>query len=193
MPTEKAEYAVKAFRGQGEFRAWLAREHARCAGIWMRFFKKGSGEKSVTYAEALEVALCFGWIDGQVKPVDEKSYLQKFTRRRAKSIWSKRNVAHAERLIRQGLMHETGLAAIEAAKSDGRWVAAYDSPRTMDVPTEFLERLRRNKKALAFFKTLNRANVYAIAWRLQTAKKAETRERRMVAILEMMKRGEKLH
>ena len=193
MPTEKADYAVKKFGGPAEFRAWLGREHVRSPGIWLRFFKKASGEKSVTYAEALDVALCFGWIDGQVKPFDDKSWLQKFTPRRARSNWSKRNVGHVERLTKDGLMEKAGLAAIEAAKADGRWAAAYDSPRNMQAPPDFLERLKKNKKAYAFFQSLTRANVYAITYRLQTAKKPETRERRMAAILDMMRRGEKFH
>ncbi|MGN6369903.1 MAG: YdeI/OmpD-associated family protein [Phycisphaerae bacterium] len=171
----------------------MEREHERCPGVWVRFFKKVSAKETVRYAEALDVALCFGWIDGQVKPLDAESYLQKFTPRRARSTWSKRNVTHVERLIRDGLMRPAGLAAVEAAKKDGRWEAAYDSPRNMQVPADFLARLRKEKKAYAFFESLTRANVYAIAYRLQTAKKAETRERRMVAILEMMRRGEKFH
>jgi uncharacterized protein YdeI (YjbR/CyaY-like superfamily) len=193
VPTQKTEYCVKSFKSAEAFRAWMGQEHGRCPGVWVRFFKKASGEKSVTYAEALDVALCFGWIDGQVKPLDERSYLQKFTPRRAQSTWSKRNIGHAERLMKSGLMEAAGRAAIEAAKKDGRWEAAYDSPRNMEVPADFLDRLAKNRKALAFFKTLSRSNVYAIGYRLQTAKKAETRERRMLAILEMMRRGEKFH
>ncbi len=193
MPTEKRDYPVRSFKTAAAFRRWLEAQHGRAAGLRLRFFKKNSGEKSITYAEALDVALCYGWIDGHVKKFDEKSWLQKFTPRRTRSRWSKRNVEHAERLIRNELMHKAGMAAIEAAKADGRWEAAYDSPRNMQAPADFLERLGKNKKALAFFKTLNRVNVYAIAYRLQAPKKPETRERRMVAILEMMRRGEKLH
>lgn len=193
MPTQKTDYRVESFRSAEAFRAWMEREHERCPGVWVRFFKKVSAKETVRYAEALDVALCFGWIDGQVKPLDAESYLQKFTPRRARSTWSKRNVTHVERLIRDGLMRPAGLAAVEAAKKDGRWEAAYDSPRNMQVPADFLARLRKEKKAYAFFESLTRANVYAIAYRLQTAKKAETRERRMVAILEMMRRGEKFH
>jgi uncharacterized protein YdeI (YjbR/CyaY-like superfamily) len=195
MPTEKQkpEYAVKAFKSDDAFRKWLGAQHAKCPGIWVRFFKKASGEKTVTYAEALDVALCYGWIDGQVKPCCEKSWLQKFTPRRPKSAWSKRNTEHAERLIKAGLMQPAGLAQVEAAKIDGRWHSAYDSPSQMQAPPDFLERLARDKKALAFFQTLNRVNIYAIAYRLQTCKKPETRERRMQLFLDMMKRGEKFH
>lgn len=191
--SEKADYPVKAFRDAAAFREWLAENHARAAGVWLRFFKKDSGKKTVTYAEALDQALCFGWIDGQVKKFDEASWIQKFTPRRTRSVWSKRNVEHTERLIAAGLMQPAGLAAIEAAKGDGRWEAAYDSPSKAAVPADFLEELAKHKKAHAFFKALNRANVYAIAYRLQTAKKAETRQRRMKQILEMLKRGEKFH
>ena len=156
-------------------------------------FKKDSGVKSVTYDEALDVALCYGWIDGQKNKHDARSWVQKFTPRRARSIWSKRNVEHVERLIAEGKMTAAGWVQIEAAKADGRWTRAYDAAKDMKVPEDFLKELSKNKKAKAFFDTLNKANTYAIAWRLQTAKKPETRERRMNALLEMMKKGEKLH
>lgn len=193
MPIEKSDYPVKSFRTAEAFRKWLEAHHARAAGLRLRFFKKDSGKKSITYAEALDVALCYGWIDGHVKKFDEKSWAQKFTPRRARSAWSRRNTEHVKRLTAAGLMRPAGMAAIEAAKAEGRWAAAYDSPRNMQVPADFLERLSKDRKALAFFKTLNRVNVYAIAYRLQNVKKAETRERRMMIILEMMKRAEKFH
>lgn len=175
------------------FRSWLEKNHAASDGIWLRIFKKDSGKQSITYAEALDQALCHGWIDGQRKTHDDVSFIQKFTPRRAKSGWSKLNTQHAERLIESGHMTDAGLRAIEAAKADGRWQAAYDSPRNAAPPEDFLKRLARDKKAKAFFETLNRANIYAIFYRLQTAKKPETREKRMKLILEMMARGEKFH
>jgi uncharacterized protein YdeI (YjbR/CyaY-like superfamily) len=171
----------------------MEENHADSGGVWLRIFKKDSGEKSITYAEVLDQALCFGWIDGQKKAWDEFSWLQRFTRRRAKSGWSKRNTEHVERLIKAGLMTRAGLEAVEAATADGRWQAAYDSPRNAAPPEDFLQALAKDKKAKAFFETLNKANIYAIVYRLQTAKKPETRERRMKMILEMLSRGEKFH
>ena len=181
------------FKTAAEFRAWLVANHDKCDGIWLRFFKKDSGKATVTYAEALDQALCFGWIDGQAKSLDALSWIQKFTPRRARSGWSKRNTEHVARLIRAGMMAPAGLLAVEAAKADGRWHTAYDSPRNAKPPEDFLAALRKNKKAKLFFETLNRANVYAIVYRLQTAKKPETRARRMENILAMLGRGEKFH
>ncbi len=184
---------IISFESAAEFRKWLTRNHGECTGIWLRIFKKGSDRLSITYAEALDEALCFGWIDGQKLPRDEESWLQKFTPRRAKSPWSKINTQHAERLIAAKRMKPAGHAAIEAAKKDGRWKAAYDSPSKAAVPQDFLAALRKDKQAYAFFESLNKVNRYAIAYRLQTAKKAETRARRMELFLGMMKRGEKFH
>lgn len=182
-----------AFESAADFREWLAANQDNVVGLWLRMFKKGSGVKSVTSAEALDEALCFGWIDGQRKACDELSFLQKFTPRRARSGWSKLNTQHAERLINARKMTRAGLAVIEAAKADGRWHAAYDSPRNAAPPPDFLERLSRDKKARAFYETLNKANTYAIVYRLQTAKKPETRERRIQSILGRLSRGEKFH
>ena len=148
---------------------------------------------SVTYAEALDQALCFGWIDGQKLPLDAISWVQKFTPRRCKSGWSKRNITHVNRLIQAGQMTPAGLKQVEAAKADGRWAAAYDSPANATVPPEFMKELARNTKAKQFFSTLNRANLYAIAYRLQTAKRSETKSKRMKLIIEMLARGEKFH
>ncbi|HTK05166.1 MAG TPA: YdeI/OmpD-associated family protein, partial [Candidatus Eisenbacteria bacterium] len=147
----------------------------------------------VTYDEALDEALCFGWIDGQKRGHDAVSWIQRFTPRRKRSMWSKRNIDHVARLIKNGRMTTSGLKEIEAAKTDGRWARAYDSAKGMVVPADFLQALAKNKKAERFFKTLDRANIYAIAWRLQTARKPETRARRMNALLDKMARGEKLH
>ena len=184
---------ILSFQSPSEFRKWLAANHDSSDGIWIRIFKKNSETESVTYAEALDEALCFGWIDGQKKPHDEFSWLQKFTRRRAKSGWSKINTGHVERLMRAGKMRAAGRAEIEAAKKDGRWNAAYDSPRNASFPDDFLKALGRDPKAQAFFDSLNKANRYAISYRLQTAKKPETRQRRMEMILGMLARGEAFH
>jgi uncharacterized protein YdeI (YjbR/CyaY-like superfamily) len=184
---------ILRFRSSPEFRKWLGANHLQSDGIWLRIFKKNSGEPSVTYAEALDEALCFGWIDGQKQRHDDASWLQRFTRRRSKSGWSKINTQHAERLIKAGRIKPAGRLEIEAAKKDGRWTAAYDSPSKAAVPDDFLAALGRDKKAKAFFESLNKANRYAITYRLQTAKKPETRQRRMDAILAMLGRGEAFH
>ncbi len=181
------------FQTATEFRLWLERHHRDSEGIRLRIFKKGSGVTSITYAEALDEALCFGWIDGQKEPHDDVSWRQRFTRRRAKSGWSKINTQHAERLAAAGRMKPAGIAEVEAAKKDGRWQAAYDSPKTAEVPADFLAALRKDEKALDFFESLNKANKYAITYRLQTAKKPETRAKRLRLFVEMMKRGEGLH
>jgi uncharacterized protein YdeI (YjbR/CyaY-like superfamily) len=184
---------ILSFRSSSEFRKWLAANHRQSDGIWLRIFKKDSGSSSITYAEALDEALCFGWIDGQKQLHDESSWRQRFTRRRPKSGWSKINTQHAERLIQAGRMKPAGQAQIDAAKKDGRWTAAYDSPSKSTIPEDFLAVLRKNNKAHAFFESLNKANRYAIAYRLQTAKKPETRQRRMEMILAMLDRGAAFH
>ena len=171
----------------------MAKEHARAPSLHLRIYKKASGVPSVTYAEALAQALCFGWIDGQKLPLDASSWVQKFTPRRARSGWSRINVAHVERLIREGQMTPAGLKEVEAAKADGRWAAAYDSSATATVPPEFVKELARNAKAKQFYATLNRANLYAIAYRLQTAKRPETKIKRIKLIIDMLARGVKFH
>jgi uncharacterized protein YdeI (YjbR/CyaY-like superfamily) len=184
---------ILSFKTAAEFRKWLAANHRKSDGIWLRIFKKDSGEPTVTYAEALDEALCHGWIDGLKQSHDEVSWRQRFTPRRPKSGWSKINTGHAERLIKTGRMKAAGQAQIDAAKKDGRWTAAYDSPSKSTVPEGFMAALSKNKKAKAFFESLNKANRYAIAYRLQTAKKPETRRRRMEMILAMLARGESFH
>jgi uncharacterized protein YdeI (YjbR/CyaY-like superfamily) len=185
---------IKSFSSSKQWKEWLAMNYATFNnGIWLRIFKKVSGEKTITYDEALDEALCFGWIDGQKKTYDEKSWLQKFTPRRSKSIWSKRNKARVALLIEEKRMQPSGLKEIETAKKDGRWDKAYDSPSQMEIPSYFLAILEKDRQAYEFFKTLNKANIYAIAWRLQTAKTPETREKRMSVLLEMMKNRQKLH
>jgi len=187
------EFPILAFASAKAWQQWLAKHHTASDGIWLRLFKKTSDTPSVTYAEALAEALCHGWIDGQLKSHDAQSWLRKFTPRRARSIWSKKNLEHVARLTKAGQMKAAGLKALEAAKADGRLKVAYDAPGKSEVPKDFLSVLSKNAKAKAFFATLNRANVYAITFRLQTAKKPETREKRMKAILEMLGKGEKFH
>ncbi len=192
MPKE-LDLTVKEFKTQAAWEKWLEKNHAKSPGVWMRFYKKASGVKSMNYDQALDGALCYGWIDGQTNKYDDVSWVQRFTPRRPRSIWSKRNVGHVDRLTKAGKMTPAGQAQIDAAKADGRWAIAYDSHSTMEIPEDFLKALAKNKKALAFFESLNKANLYSIAFRLQTAKKPETREKRMKQILEMMKNGEKFH
>lgn len=189
----KKSAPIKPFASTVQWHEWLAKNHAKSNGIWLRIYKKGSGKKTVSYAEALDEALCYGWIDGQKDKYDAESFLQKFTPRRPKSIWSKRNREHVARLTKAKRMVAAGQKEVYAAKKDGRWDNAYDAASTMEVPEDFLQELKRNARAYTFFKTLNRANTYAIAWRLQTAKKPETRARRMQALLAMMRQGKKLH
>lgn len=187
------DYEVVEFTDQAAFRAWLADNASKAPGIWLKVYKKDSGVTSINYSEALDEALCYGWIDGQVKKYDELAYLQKFTPRRAKSMWSKRNIENVERLTKAGLMTEAGLREVEAAKADGRWAQAYDKPSDMQVPEFFLTMLSQHPKANAFYETLNRANTYAIAWRLQTAKTEETRLKRAEKLIAMLVAGQKLH
>jgi uncharacterized protein YdeI (YjbR/CyaY-like superfamily) len=191
--TGKTDFPILFFESQEEWRTWLEQNHNVANGVWLRFYKKGTGIVSLNYPWALDEALCYGWIDGQSKTFDEKSYLQKFTPRRVKSIWSKRNIEHIGRLIKEGKMKASGLKEAETAKADGRWERAYDSPGNLSIPEDFLLELSKDKNALAFFESLNKANTYAITWRLQTAKKPETREKRMKIILGMLSRGEKFH
>lgn len=181
------------FQTADSFETWLAENHDKSAGLWLKIFKKNSGKETVSYAEALDVALCYGWIDGQKQAFDEHAWLQKFCPRREKSIWSKINIGHVERLISEGKMRPAGLKAVEKAKADGRWEKAYDSPSKMTIPEDFLKELSKNKKAEAFFMSLNKTNLYSIGFRLQTAKKQETREKRMKTIIEMLEKGEKFH
>ncbi len=190
---KRGEVEIISFSSPKEWERWLSKNFTREAGIWLRFYKKDSGKKTVIYAEALDVALCYGWIDGLLNKYDAKSYIQKFTPRRTKSLWSKRNTEHIARLTKEGKMKPSGLKAVEAAKADGRWKNAYDSQSTMKLPKELSRELSKYKKAKSFFESLSKSNKYAIAWRLQTAKKPETREKRMSLILAMLKKGKKFH
>jgi uncharacterized protein YdeI (YjbR/CyaY-like superfamily) len=188
----KSELPVLSFETADDFNQWLEKNH-QGSGIWLRIFKKKSGVKSINYDIALDEALCFGWIDGQLKTYDEQSFIQRFTPRRKKSIWSKRNIEHVKRLEKEGRMKAAGKKEAEAANSDGRWEAAYDSPSNMGTPQDLLDALSKDSKMEKFFNSLSKTNQYAINWRLQTAKKPETREKRMKLILEMLAKGEKFH
>jgi uncharacterized protein YdeI (YjbR/CyaY-like superfamily) len=172
---------------------WLDKNHSKSPGIWMRLAKKASGSQSVSYSEALEVALCYGWIDGQKKSDGEAAWLQKFIPRAKKSGWSKVNRKKALALIEAGGMKPAGLQAIERAKADGSWDAAYDSPSTATVPNDLQAALDKNPRAKTFFATLDSQNRYAVLYRIQTVKKAETRSRKIQQFVEMLARSEKLH
>ena len=189
----KIDLPVIHFEKAGVLNDWLEKNHQDSSGIWLRIFKKNSGVLSVNYDQALDEALCFGWIDGQVKSYDDKSYIQKFTPRRARSMWSKRNIEHVKRLENEGRMKPSGIKEAEAAKSDGRWDRSYDSPSNMTIPEDFMNELSKDPVTAGFYNNLNKTNKYAIAWRLQTAKKTETRTKRMKAILEMLAKGKKFH
>jgi uncharacterized protein YdeI (YjbR/CyaY-like superfamily) len=189
----KTDYEIIAFKNSGMWRRWLDKNHAKINGVWLRLYKKASGVPTISYAEALDEALCYGWIDGQMKSYDEASYLQKFTPRRSKSMWSKRNIEHITRLTEQGLMMPAGILEVERAKEDGRWASAYDAASEMVIPSDFLVELKKHPVAERFFSTLNKANTYAIAWRLQTAKTDETRRRRQDKIIALLDSEKKLH
>ena len=187
------DYETLEFSNQEAFRKWLIANGQKVAGIWLRIYKKDSKVASVNYAQALDEALCFGWIDGQKKSYDELSFLQKFTPRRPRSMWSKRNIEHVNRLKEAGSMTPAGLLEIKKAHADGRWEAAYDTPSDMQVPAYFLEELTKYPKAEEFYTGLNKTNKYAIAWRLQTAKTDVTRQRRIEKLIAMLNDGKKLH
>jgi uncharacterized protein YdeI (YjbR/CyaY-like superfamily) len=184
---------VLLFNNKEDWRAWLENNHEQSPGLWLKHAKKSFGKKSVSYEEALQEALCYGWIDSQKQAYDGEYYLQKFTPRGPRSFWSKINVAKVEALIQMGKMQPAGFAAINLAKQDGRWDAAYDSPSANKIPEDFLAELDKNPKAKEFFGTLNKANVYAFSWRIQTAKKPETKKARIEKFIDMLNRGEKLH
>jgi len=184
---------VLAFATAEEFEQWLAREHGSAAGVWLRFPRKGTGVPSLTYEEAVLVALCFGWIDGQARSLDETAWLQRYTPRRSRSIWSQINRERVARLVAEGRMRPTGLAEVERAKADGRWDAAYAPPSTATVPPDLEAALAASPAAAAAFTGLDGRNRYAILHRLATAKKPETRARRIVTFVGMLEKGELLY
>lgn len=189
----RPDLPIMMFENQDAWGTWVAANHASSSGVWLRHAKTASSIPSVTYHEALDVALCYGWIDGQKKSYDETTWLQKWTPRGAKSIWSKINREKVQGLIERGQMQPAGLREVERAKADGRWDAAYDSARTATVPDDLEAALDVSPAAKAFFATLNSANRYAILFRIQTAKKAETRARRIAEFIDMLERQEQLH
>ncbi len=188
-----ADQPVLLFQQQKDWERWLRRNHDSSPGVWLRLGKKNSAVTSVSYQEALEIALSYGWIDGQKRSKDESCWLQRFVPRGRRSIWSRINREKAEALIRNGKMRPPGLAAVDLAKQDGRWQAAYDSPSRATVPADLKRALDQHPKAKAFFATLDRKNRYAILFRIQTVKKPETRARRVQHFIDMLNRGETVH
>jgi uncharacterized protein YdeI (YjbR/CyaY-like superfamily) len=191
--TTAADLPIIPFASREAWAAWLEGQHATSGGLWLKFAKKGSGLDTVTYAEAVEVALCYGWIDGQVRKFDQDYYLQRFTPRRARSKWSKINRQKATELIERGEMKPAGLREVERARADGRWDAAYDAPSTAQVPDDLLRELEKNQPAREFFETLDGRNRYAILYQIQDAKRPETRARRIEKYVAMLSEGKKIY
>lgn len=187
------EPLVLEFENQQGWEEWLSRHHATATGVWLRLAKKGSNVPALSHLEALESALCFGWIDAQKKPESSAAWLERFTPRGERSIWSKINRQKALDLVECGRMRDKGLEQMRRAQQDGRWERAYDSPRTATVPQDLQAALDRNPKASQFFSTLDRQNRYAILFRIQTVKKTETRARKITEFVAMLEREEKIH
>jgi uncharacterized protein YdeI (YjbR/CyaY-like superfamily) len=188
-----ADLPVVELATRAEWATWLAAEHAASAGVWLKIARKDGGAESVSYSDALDVALCHGWIDGQKDRLDERFWLQRFTPRKARSRWSKRNCERAEALMGSGEMAPAGMREIERARADGRWEAAYDSHSTATVPDDLLAELERNDAARAFFAALDSNNRYAILYRIQEARRPETRARRIAKYVAMLGEGRKIH
>lgn len=193
MAKSTLELPIIPFASQSDFEQWLEVNHATSTGLWLKIAKKESGHASVNYAQALDVALCFGWIDGQKNKFDAEYFLQKFTPRRARSMWSKINQEKVAVLIADGKMREAGLREIERAKADGRWAAAYESQSRITVPDDFQAVLNENPAAQLFFDQLNSVNRYAILFRITSAKKLDTRKQRIEKFIAMLNEGKKIH
>jgi uncharacterized protein YdeI (YjbR/CyaY-like superfamily) len=181
------------FKSESQWEKWLEKNHAKSKGIWIRLFKKDSGIQTVAISQAIDVALCYGWITGQIRKYDEKSWLSRFVPRGPRSIWSKINVQRATRLIQEGRMRPAGFKQIEEAKEDGRWYRAYSPPSSAKLPEDFLVALRKNKRAEAFFKTLNKANIYALVFRLENTRSVERRKAKIRQFVNMFEKREKFH
>lgn len=189
----KGNLPIIHFESQKKWETWLKKNHTTSDGLWIKLSKKDSGIPSVSYQEALDVALCYGWIDGQKGAFDDNYWLQRFTRRGTRSKWSKINREKATELIAQGKMKAAGLREVELAKGDGRWDQAYESQRTITVPEDLRKKLEEHPRALEFFMSLNSANRYAILYRIHDAKKPETRARRIEKFVAMLEEGKKLY
>ncbi|BDU17132.1 YdeI/OmpD-associated family protein [Lysobacter auxotrophicus] len=189
LPTD---LPIKLFKTEAAWETWLA-AHGDQAGVWLKIAKKDTGARSVSYSQALDVALCHGWIDGLKRSCDARYFLQRFTPRKAKSLWSKLNVARVEKLVAAGRMQAAGLREVDAAKADGRWDAAYQAASVMEVPPELAAALAKNAKARKAFDALDRTNRYAFCWRVHTSKKPETKAARVEKFIGMLERGERIH
>lgn len=184
---------IHAFATSRQLEAWLKKHHRSEQELWVRIFKKDSGKPSVTWNDCVVAAIAWGWIDGQKKSLDEASFLQRLTPRRPRSNWSKKNCEHAERLIAEGRMDPAGLVHVLSAKQDGRWEQAYAGSATMELPEDFLKEVQKVPAAKKFFATLDRRNLFAIYHRLQTAKRPETKQKRIQNIVAQLARGEVFH
>jgi uncharacterized protein YdeI (YjbR/CyaY-like superfamily) len=184
---------VLPFETAVAFERWLAKKHRSASVVWIKHARKETGVPSITWSEAVDVALCYGWIDGQAKSLDDRHFIQRYTPRRATSVWSKLNRERVGRLIAAGRMQPAGLAEIERAKADGRWDAAYDSPKTATVPDDLVRALAKRPAAKAAFATLDATNRYAILHRLMIAKQPATRARRLATFVDMLEAGKTLH
>lgn len=194
MPaTTFKDQPVLPFETPAAWRAWLTANHATHPGLWLRIYPKGSPTPTVTYAEALDEALCYGWIDGQKNKDEPASFLQRFTPRRPRSIWSQRNREHIARLVAEGRMTPAGQREVDAAKADGRWDAAYAPQSTMELPAELLAALEAAPAAKAHFETLNKVNRYAIIHRIMTLKKPESRAKKVAWAIDLLLKGETIH
>ena len=189
LPTD---LPIKLFKDALAWEKWLAAHHD-APGLWLKIAKKDQGVTSVNYSDALDVALCHGWIDGLKRACDEQYFLQRFTPRKPRSLWSKLNVARIGKRMKAGRMQPAGLREVERAKADGRWEAAYHAASAMEVPPELTAALKKNAKARKAFESLNATNRYAFCWRVHTAKKPETKQARVEKFVEMLERGEKIH
>jgi uncharacterized protein YdeI (YjbR/CyaY-like superfamily) len=191
--TTKPDLPIVPFASRSAWEAWLEEQHATSSGLWLKIAKKGSGIETISYGEALEAALCYGWIDGQKASFDDHYWLQRFTPRRPRSKWSKVNRQKATELIEKGEMKPAGLREVERAKADGRWDAAYDAQSTATVPEDLRRELEKNDKARRFYATLDSTNRYAILYQIQDAKKPETRARRIEKYVAMLAEQKKLY
>ena len=191
--TDKQDLPIISFASPEAWEAWLEEHHTTSNGLWLKLAKKGSGIDTVSFAEALDLALCYGWIDSQANGFDERYWLQRFTPRRPRSKWSKRNRDKATKLIEEGRMKPAGLREVERARADGRWETAYESQSTATVPEDFRRELEKNEEAKKFFATLDSANRYAILHRIQDARRPETRARRIAKYVAMLIKQEKIY
>jgi len=184
---------IRDFADASQFEAWLKAHHDKADELWLKIHKKDSGRPTVTYAEALDIALCWGWIDGHKKSFDSESFLQRFSPRKSRSIWSQRNIGHIERLTAAGRMTPHGQAQVDAAKADGRWQAAYASGRDMVAPDDLLAAIAKNPAAQKTFETLNRQNQFALAFRTGNMKTPAGRAKKIAGFVDMLARGETIY